>query len=198
MKSNHQMLAATLQQSNIAGWKMGAPYWVDVFPIENRDIPGSYVGLPEGRNQSEIKWFLLAYQLQLHACHRHNGIDYVVSWGNPEMESNFFGGSFVEQGSPNFWLSTRITFWWSCSSVVSNLNCLFSFIFTPTLWKISIWSNTSSFQAALNQPPLPFLRWLIVSKFKIQQIEVKNFTTTVTLVDKCISQRRAFLFNGVV
>ena len=34
---------------NIAGWKMGAPDWVDVFPIENGYIiPASYVSLPEG------------------------------------------------------------------------------------------------------------------------------------------------------
>ena len=25
------------------------PDWVDVFPIENRDIPASYVRLPEGK-----------------------------------------------------------------------------------------------------------------------------------------------------
>ena len=34
--------------TNIAGWKMGAPDWVNVFPIENGDIPASYVRLPEG------------------------------------------------------------------------------------------------------------------------------------------------------
>ena len=34
--------------SNIAGWKMGAPDGVDVFPIKNGDIPASYVSLPEG------------------------------------------------------------------------------------------------------------------------------------------------------
>ena len=28
----------TLRQSNIAGWKMGAPHWVDVFPIKNMGI----------------------------------------------------------------------------------------------------------------------------------------------------------------
>ncbi len=27
---------------------MGAPDWVDVFPIKNGDIPASYVSLPEG------------------------------------------------------------------------------------------------------------------------------------------------------
>ena len=35
-----------LQGSNIAGWKMD-PAWVGVFPIQNRDIPASYVILPE-------------------------------------------------------------------------------------------------------------------------------------------------------
>ena len=34
--------------SNIAGWKMGDPEWVDVFPIRNGDVPASYVSLPEG------------------------------------------------------------------------------------------------------------------------------------------------------
>ena len=34
---------------NIAGWKMGAPDGVDVFPIKHGDIPASYVSLPEGR-----------------------------------------------------------------------------------------------------------------------------------------------------
>ncbi len=29
---------------------MGAPDWVDVFPIENGDIPASYVSLLEGIN----------------------------------------------------------------------------------------------------------------------------------------------------
>ena len=33
--------------TNIAGWKMD-PDWVDVFPIENGDIPVSYVSLPAG------------------------------------------------------------------------------------------------------------------------------------------------------
>ena len=33
---------------------MGAPDWVDVFPIENGDIPAGYVSLPEGsRNASD-------------------------------------------------------------------------------------------------------------------------------------------------
>ena len=35
--------------SNIAGWKMGAPDGVDVFPIKNADIPASYVSSPEGQ-----------------------------------------------------------------------------------------------------------------------------------------------------
>ena len=43
------ILGGTTQTiSNIAGWKMGAPDWVDVFPIKNGDIPASYVSLPEG------------------------------------------------------------------------------------------------------------------------------------------------------
>ena len=29
---------------------MGAPDWVDVFPIENGDIPASYVSLPDGNS----------------------------------------------------------------------------------------------------------------------------------------------------
>ena len=34
--------------TNIAGWKTGAPDWVDVFPIEHSDFPASYVSLPKG------------------------------------------------------------------------------------------------------------------------------------------------------
>ena len=30
---------------------MGAPDWVDVFPIKNTDIPASYVRLTEGNHQ---------------------------------------------------------------------------------------------------------------------------------------------------
>ena len=33
---------------SIAGWNMD-PDWVDVFPIENGDVPASCIGLPEGR-----------------------------------------------------------------------------------------------------------------------------------------------------
>ena len=29
---------------------MGAPDWVDVCPIENGDIPASYVSLPDGKS----------------------------------------------------------------------------------------------------------------------------------------------------
>ena len=32
---------------------MGAPDWVDVFPMKNGDIPVSYVSLPEG---SWLEW----------------------------------------------------------------------------------------------------------------------------------------------
>ncbi len=40
-------LVYTPGSTNIAGWKMGAPDWVDVFPIEHRDIPASHVSLAE-------------------------------------------------------------------------------------------------------------------------------------------------------
>ena len=41
------ILIHTPGSSNIAGWKMD-PDWVDAFPIKTRDIPASYVSLPEG------------------------------------------------------------------------------------------------------------------------------------------------------
>ena len=38
------------------------PDWVDVFPIENGDIPASYVGLPEGdmynKHKTGVSWTL--------------------------------------------------------------------------------------------------------------------------------------------
>ena len=37
----------TLQYTNIAGWKMD-PDWADVFPLENGDIPASYVSFRVG------------------------------------------------------------------------------------------------------------------------------------------------------
>ena len=46
-KQNHKNY--TPGSTNIAGWKMD-PYWVDVFPIKNGDIPASYVSLPKGNN----------------------------------------------------------------------------------------------------------------------------------------------------
>ena len=48
--------------TNIAGWKMD-PGWVDVFPIENGDIPASYVSLPEG-----IWDVYRMYMCVLHIC----------------------------------------------------------------------------------------------------------------------------------
>ncbi len=48
LRSKHRSLrlistSYTPGSTNIAGWKMGAPDSVDVFPIENLDIPASYV-----------------------------------------------------------------------------------------------------------------------------------------------------------
>ena len=41
------------------------PDWVDVFPIENGDIPASYVGLPEGDmyNKHQNKGFLEHFRI---------------------------------------------------------------------------------------------------------------------------------------
>ncbi len=41
-------LTYTLGSSNIAGWKMGAPDWVEVVPIKNGAIPASFFGLSAG------------------------------------------------------------------------------------------------------------------------------------------------------
>ena len=37
---------------------MGAPDWVDVFPIKNGDIPASYVSLPKRKCEGLIFWKL--------------------------------------------------------------------------------------------------------------------------------------------
>ena len=37
------------------------PDWVDVFPIENGDIPASYVSLPEGNASCLNKYPLFLY-----------------------------------------------------------------------------------------------------------------------------------------
>ena len=59
----------TLQGTNIAGWKMD-PAWVGLFPIQNWDIPASYVILPEhnwwisylGKRRIIFKkWLLMGY-----------------------------------------------------------------------------------------------------------------------------------------
>ena len=41
--NGNQFSLYTLVNKHIAGWKMGAPDWVDVFPIQNGDIQASYV-----------------------------------------------------------------------------------------------------------------------------------------------------------
>ncbi len=52
----------TLQWTNIAGWKMGAPDWVDAFPIENGEFPASYVIVYQ-------VWYIFWYILNTYFSH---------------------------------------------------------------------------------------------------------------------------------